>query len=124
MREKFIGYILLILGISVIFFSIFNVYFLFSKKIKPFEVFDLPAITLDLSGLMQSNIQESQLPPEANLNTELVKKEILNDPLNLIANIILYGFFVNSGFKIASLGILLLRPIKVDIKEDKSFLTK
>ncbi|MBU0569957.1 hypothetical protein KKB40_04215, partial [Patescibacteria group bacterium] len=51
------------------------------------------------------------------MSSELVKPELINQPLNLSAHLFLMSFLVNAGFKIASLGNQLLRPIRVKLKE-------
>jgi len=122
MTEKFVGYLLLITGVMIMALSAIGVFLVFSGKMKSFDVFSLPPVTLDLSGLMQAENPDTQLPPQANLETELVKSEVLNQPLNLIANFLFMSFLVNVGFRISSLGIQLLRPIKVNLKGDKSIL--
>lgn len=122
MKEKVTGYTLLIIGIVIMIFSVTGVYMVFSGKTDAFKVFSLPPITLDLSGLMATENPEMELPPQANLETELVKSEVLNSPLNLIAHLLFMGFLLNAGFKISSLGVQMLRPIKVKVRGDKSIL--
>jgi hypothetical protein len=122
MSERIVGYLFLALGLLMIIGSAFGVYYVFTGKFQTFEVFSLPPITLDLSGLMQAENPDMALPPQANLETELVKSDVLNKPLNLIAHILFMGFLMNVGFKIASLGVQLVRPIKVTVKGEKSIL--
>ena len=52
-------------------------------------------------------------------NTVLVSSSLINQPLNLIANLLLMGFIASAGFKIAHLGVMLVRTIKVKVKEEK-----
>ena len=122
MSEKIIGYLLLFTGISAMLGSALGVYFVFSGRYDTYQLFNLPAITLDLSGLMQAENPDMVLPTEANLETELVKSDVLNKPLNLIAHILFMAFLVNVGFKIATLGVQMIRPIKVNLKGEKSIL--
>jgi hypothetical protein len=122
MSEKIIGYLLLFTGILAMIGSALGVYFVFSGRYDTYQLFNLPAITLDLSGLMQAENPDMVLPTEANLETELVKSDVLNKPLNLIAHILFMGFLVNVGFKIATLGVQMIRPIKVNLKGEKSIL--
>jgi hypothetical protein len=121
MSEKGIGYLLLLMGILMILGSGLGVYFVFSGKMEVFRVFDLPPITLDLSGLMQAENPDTVIP-EATLETELIKSDVLNKPLNLVAHLLLMTFFLNVGFKIATLGVQMVRPIKVTLKGEKSIL--
>lgn len=113
MSEKIVGYLLLSLGIILIVFSFFSVYYVFTAKAKPYDLFSLPGISIDLSNLATGELPKEVTP---NLKTELVEADIINKPLNLIAHILLMGFLVNVGFKIASLGVQMVRPIKVNLK--------
>lgn len=122
MSEKVTGYLLLLTGILMIFGSLVGVYFVFTGRSQPYPVFDLPAITLDLSGLMEAEGQEAQqlAASGANLETELVKGDVLNKPLNFASYLLFMSFILNVGFKIASLGVQMVRPVKVTLRgEDK-----
>jgi hypothetical protein len=119
MRENYLGYLLLTLGVLIIILSALGVYLVFSGKVQAFNVFSLPPITLDLSGLMEAESSNIELPTQANLETELVKEDILNKPMNLAAHLLFMTFLSSVGFKIAQLGVLLLRPIKVNLKGEK-----
>jgi len=118
MSEKVTGYLLLALGILLIFGSLAGIYTVFTGRTQPYPIFNLPAITLDLSGLMQAEGQEAQEVSEsgANLQTELVKGDVLNKPMNLVAYLLFMSFLLNVGFKIGSLGVQLIRPIKVHLR--------
>ena|SRR3989344_6499620 len=126
MKEKVIGYSLLTVGILIILYSAFSVYSVFTKKQNPQDVFNLPGISLDLSGLVGSDLspEERALMKEKNVSTkaELVSPEVLNTPLNYTFHILFMGFIASIGFKIANLGTLMVRPIKVNLKEEKSVL--
>ncbi len=120
MSEKVTGYLLLVLGILLIFGSLVGIYFVFTGKTQPYPVFNLPAITLDLSGLMEAEGQEAKQLSDsgASLQTELVKGDVLNKPLNLAAYLLFMSFILNVGFKIGSLGAQLVRPIKVSLRSE------
>ena len=126
MKEKVIGYSLLTVGILIILYAAFSVYSVFTKKQNPQDVFNLPGISLDLSGLVGSDLspEERALMKEKNINTkaELISPEVLNTPLNYTFHILFMGFIASIGFKIANLGTLMVRPIKVNLKEEKSVL--
>lgn len=123
MSEKITGYFLVGVGIFVMLFSSYNIYSLFVLKENPVRIFNLPAISLDMSNLVGSEVPSGQvesLKDQGKLKTELVGSEILNDPLNFAAHVFLMGFFLNLGYKLASLGVQFVRPIKVNLREDKS----
>ena len=111
--NKIIGYLLLIAGLFLIAYSALNVYDVFKGKISPFPLFKFEAIALDFSKFVEG------APPNANLKQELVASELLNQPMNVTAHLLLMGFVASIGFKIASLGVMLVRTIKVNLKEEK-----
>jgi len=111
MSEKLIGYILLILGVTAILFSVLNVYQVFTKKAQPIDLFSFESVSLDLSKLAE------QAPENADLKQELLSSDKLNKPLNIAAHLFFMGFVASTGFKVANLGTQLLRPIKVELKE-------
>ena len=111
MSEKVIGYILLGLGIGAILFSVLNVYQVLTKRIQPIDLFSFESVSLDFSKLAD------QADENADLKQELLSSDKLNKPLNITAHLFFMGFVASTGFKIASLGTQLLRPIKVELKE-------
>lgn len=119
MTEKILGYLLITVGVAIIVYSAINVVNVFSKRSSPVKPLNLPGISLDMSKLVGGDItpeQKTQLE-NADLRAEIVKPELLNQPLNLAAHLFLMGFIASVGFKIASLGVMLVRPIKVTLKE-------
>lgn len=119
MSEKIIGYVLLAFGVSLLLLSAFEVYSVFTGKTSPYPIFNLSPVLLDLSSLVTIDLPEEQLralKDKNNLKTELVSSDVLNKPLNLFAFIIFMGFIANIGFKLASLGVMFLRPIKINLK--------
>lgn len=121
MQEKIIGFSLLTIGILIIVFSAFNVYRVFTGKTNPVDLFNSQGITLDLSSLTGEDLSPEQrqaLEEEGtSLRTELVEPELVNKPLNLGVHLLLMGFLVNVGYKISSIGVQFLRPIKVKLRE-------
>ena len=112
MTEKMIGFALLVFGLVIILASALNIYFIFSGQTHPVKLFDFPAVSLDLSsslGLPSTGVKNAPM--------ELASSALLNDTTNLFAHLFLVGFFVNVGAKIATLGIELLRPVVVKLKE-------
>ena len=99
----------------------FNLYQVFTKQAKPVQLFDFKPISIntneivaanlptELSGLMQQNPSNVQ-------KTEIISAEMINDSSNIFAHLLLVGFFVSLGYKFASLGVQLVRPIVVKLK--------
>lgn len=121
MSEKILGYVLITLGILVMIGASFNLYQVFTKQARPVQLFDFASISIntnemvaanlptELSGLMQQNPANVQ-------KTEIISAEMINDSSNIFAHLLLVGFFVSLGYKLASLGVQLVRPIVVKLK--------
>lgn len=130
MPEKVTGYILIIIGIVAIILSAFSVYQVFTKKSQPVKLFNFKGISLDPSQLINQDLAQNlptNFPPEALelLNqqnrpltkpAEIISPELLNDSSNIFAHLFLMGFIASVGFKLASLGVMLVRPIVVKLK--------
>ncbi len=126
MSEKVIGYILLTIGFLVLIFSAFNVYQVFTGQIKPVQLFNFEGISLNLGNMLGTgegmtaeqqialNQQKAQIAPQ-----ELISSDLLNESSNLAAHLFLMGFMASIGYKIGSLGIQMLRPIVVKVREAK-----
>lgn len=111
MSEKISGYTLLISGIAIILFCAFNVVFVFTGRAQPIQIFNFPALSLDLG-------QSLGLPGGAATKPmDLVPGDMLNQTSNLFAHLFLMGFLASIGEKLASLGVQLVRPIVVKSKE-------
>lgn len=108
MPEKIIGYTLLLVGVFIIAWSAFDVYSVFTKKKKPVALFNFPAQTLNLNEITG----QTSLP-----KTEIISAGVINETVNLISHIFIMGFVLNVGYKISSLGVTLVRPIEVKLKE-------
>jgi len=96
----------------------FSVYQVFTNKSQPVNIFNLPGISIDMSDLVGSDLSPeeiAQLREQKSLKTDLISPEIINKPLNLIAHILFMGFILNVGFKVAALGVGLVRPINVKL---------
>lgn len=104
MTEKIIGYILLAAGVIIILFSASSAYNVFIKKTVPLNFFDLQGITIQANK--QAGIPEMEIFP----------KSSINGIVNLVAYIALMGFVGSVGYKIASLGVGLLRPVVIKQK--------
>ncbi|MBI4058419.1 hypothetical protein HY408_01495 [Candidatus Gottesmanbacteria bacterium] len=117
MNEKTTGYTLLGIGLLLIFVAIASVFGVFTKRITPIDLFNFEGITLNPAELLGSLIPEaSLLTSQSSTQTQLVSPDVLNDTSNLFAHLLLMGFIVNAGFKIATLGTSLIRPVVVKLK--------
>lgn len=104
--EKIIGYALLILGVILLLFSVYEMVNVYNGNTPPPNLVSLSDISLptDQSGTnitLVQGAQISQLP-------------------NLFFWFILMGFVLLAGGKIASLGVSMIKDIKVEIHEPMS----
>lgn len=120
------GYLLIILGVAVIAFAAANVYLVFTKQADPISLFEFTGIELDLSQATQVNLpselQEAgiEITNQPSQKQEILPAGMLNATSNLLAHIVLMGFVVNVGYKIATIGTELVRPIIVKVRPNKS----
>src|SRR3989344_5534149 len=125
MSERILGYALLTIGIVVMVLSGLSVYQVFTKKTQPVKLFNFTGINIDLAQMTANQL--TNLPPEMSqfinqgsneksnaYKTEILPADLINDSSNIFAHLLLMGFIASIGFKLAQLGTLLVRPIKVN----------
>lgn len=113
MNEKMTGYILLIVGILIMVFAAVSVYLVFTKQIQPVQLFSGGGLSVDLGSLMgglQNGLPGQKSQPAA------ISSDLLNQTSNLAAEVFLMGFLVSVGYKLASLGVEMLRPVTIKLK--------
>lgn len=127
MSEKITGYSLLSLGLGIMIFCAVNIFMVFTNKAKPFSYFNIASnnnsnnqgSSLNVNDLvkqMQSGNQNSLSESIPLPKFDLIPPEVLNQTLNLSTQFFLMTFILGFGYKLASLGIQLLRPINVKLK--------
>ena len=120
------GYILLYLGLIIIFFSALSMVMVFANKMDPISYYSGDDLKLDFSSLMPQyelpqipglpeDLQPKTVQPES--NSGAFSSEMLTDSFNLFIHIFLMGFLVNVGFKLAVIGAQLVRPIQVKMPQ-------
>lgn len=120
MSEKIVGYLLLVAGLVIIVIAVISVYSVFTKKSNPVDLFNLGGISIDMSSFAGADLSSEQREQLARSNlstkTELIPSSVLSTPLNYAAHLMFMGFLASIGFKIANIGTMLIRPIKVKLK--------
>jgi hypothetical protein len=124
MSEKITGYSLLFLGIGIMFFCVINIFMVFTNKMEPFSYFNIASSSgegnpLNISNLMkqiQGGNQDALNTSIALPKTDLIPSESLNQMLNLSTQFFLMTFILGFGYKLANLGVQLVRPINVKLK--------
>jgi hypothetical protein len=108
-NEKILGYILLSVGLLFIVFTAHNVYTVFTGSAAAPEIFKMEAI---------------EIPATANSPAvPLMSGQNFGKLLDLVCWYILMFFFAQAGSKIASLGIQLVKEIKVTVKSKDGLTT-
>lgn len=128
LSERLVGYILLTLGIIIMFFAAIQIIAVFTGNAKPIKMFSMDS---KMPTQQQSNqtledlIAQLQQNPQTSLNTaslptpQLIDPKIINDILNLTVYYVIMQFILGLGFKLSNLGVQLLRPIVIQTKDKK-----
>jgi hypothetical protein len=118
MSEKLVGYALLAVGLLIILGSVLNVYQVFNKQASSVNLFSFPGISIDLGKVVASQLpKDVTLPQGTAMQQEIIPAKMLNESANIAAHLFLMGFVASAGYKIASLGVEILRPIQVKVRE-------
>lgn len=124
MSEKVTGYLLLVIGLSIMIVSVINIFMVFTNRTKPFSVFSISSSSsLNINDII-SQFQKNNLSasPSATNQTitppklDILPPEILNQTLNLSTHFFLMSFILGFGYKLANLGVQLIRTINVKLK--------
>lgn len=107
MSEKIIGYIFLVLGVFIVLYSGINVYQVYTRKIPAISLFHFEPVFIEMPVEGSSE----------GVKIEILSERELNETSNIIAHTILMGFIGGVGYKISKIGVYLLRPIVVKLKE-------
>ncbi len=113
-KDKAAGYVLLTGGVVMILYAFISVYNIFTGQGNPVQLFTFNGIAIDLSTMIQGTP-----PPDVDLTQTLVEPDLINVPLNYVAHLLFMGFVSSVGYKIARVGALLVRSIKVQVRQEK-----
>jgi hypothetical protein len=103
--EKVLGYALLAAGLVIIVLSAYNAYLIFTGASAPPQVFKMESVVINLN---------SNSGPANSL--ELISGQNASKFTNMAVWYVLMFFLAQAGGKISSLGIQLLKEIKVVVK--------
>lgn len=113
MTEKQTGNTLLIGGIIVMILAVGIIILLFTGRINPIPLLNIPAPTLN-TGSLVPNVPG--LPKAQGQDIVIIPTKDFNHMLNLGIQFLFMTFIMSFGFKLADLGTKLLRPIKIQEK--------
>lgn len=131
MSERVTGYTLLFIGILIMIIALVNIFMVFTGRMKPIRVIRLDQSTstssFDITQLFPNlpEDQKSQLQQLGGINPTagLFPPELMNDLVNLTTHFFLMTFLMGFGQKLASLGVNLVRPIKVTLRSQMAGVT-
>jgi len=109
MSNRTIGTVLLVTGLSVMFYSALNIIFVFTRQWDPVSLFAFKGIIIDASQLTGTIPLLGKTGPRP---MELLSPDILNILLNYTAHYFLIGFLVSIGGKVSKMGIDLMKEEK------------
>lgn len=110
MEDRVTGYILLVLGVVIMFFAIIQLGLLLTNVIKPFPAFNFTEVfTLIQDVNNQVNGEATQTAVSE------VNPQVVNSVLNHSTYFLYMGFMLNLGFMLAQLGIKLIRPTTIQV---------
>lgn len=113
MSERTNGFIFLYSGLLVMLFAFSIVILVFLGKIEPYKFFEIPAPSIDTANLVPSI---PGVPKPAGQKIEFLPTKDFNRILNIGITYFLMTFILSFGFKISDLGVKLVRPIKIESK--------
>jgi hypothetical protein len=61
-------------------------------------------------------VKALKLEAQKSQKMEIISAEMINTPLNFYAHLFFMGFLATIGYKIASLGVMLVRPLIVKVR--------
>lgn len=106
------------LGLAVIVLSSLSVFLVFTGKMPPVRLFKSTGFSLDTNVLISANYIH-QLPGTPLPKTiELIPASALDQVSNLSIHLILMTFVAGIGYKLALLGVQLLRPIQIKVRTE------
>ena len=118
MTEKIIGYILLAVGLMIIISAAVSVFSVLTRQKNPIEFIKPTAEATVTPKTQEIEGVQVQMPSLTDI-TGMSSLDLVYIT-NLTIHLFLMGFIVNVGFKIASLGTQLVRPIVVKLREKEA----
>lgn len=123
---RVVGYGLLVTGLIIILLAGLNIFNILQGNSRAVSYFDFEPIEISLEALMGSEMSPQQRAAMIEQNggevpkIELVSKKMVDDTTNLLAHIFIVGLLISVGGRIATTGVYLLRPIKVNVAKENT----
>jgi len=110
--KKIFGWVLLIIGIAIIFVSLYFSFTIFTNRSEAPNLFKIEEPEVEVSASTGNSLEDIQKNLEKAMQEQIkniIPKEFLSQLLDLIAWSIFAGLSVFGGSKISSIGINLIR---------------
>lgn len=132
MTEKITGYTLLAIGIIIMIFAAIQIIMVFTGKAQPIGIFtmekDEPAPTKpaeqqamsqeELMKKIQTGDYSSLLANSSGFGGLGIDATSINKMLNLTIYYLIMQFLLGLGYKLASLGVQMVRPLKIEVQRN------
>lgn len=108
--NKILGYLLLFVGLAIIFWTLYNSYNIFTAKITPPEIFK--ASETESVSSQKTKTQDLQAQAEEVIREqfkEMLPPDLLPNLFNLISWSIIAGILIFGGSKVSNIGIKLMK---------------
>src|SRR4030042_5911551 len=105
MQEKALGYFFLFLGLVIILFAALRVYVVFTTKAEPIQLID-PQSNLGFNLSIPNEITGQNIKVPVQMGELKPMVTLINNFVYLV----FMGFFASIGFKIAIIGVNMIRP--------------
>lgn len=124
MKEKKVGYFLLIAGIILMVFAAVQMVLIFTGNVKPVNY--ISGVTQANSSDKENNEGEDPLSnlvlgnllggENGSMTPQIIDTKMIENSLNIMIQYFIMQFILSFGYKIANLGSSLIRPINVVVK--------
>jgi len=106
--NKVLGYILLVCGLLLVLFTIYQSYNIFYNKVNPPYIFKIQTVQKPQTGGTQDIQQQVNNEVSKQIN-QMIPADTVSKILNLLSWSILAGILIFGGAQIAGLGIKLIK---------------
>lgn len=131
--EKIVGYTLLGVGILLMIISSIQIVFIFTGKIMPIQIVKSQPQKSNQNSIKNIDktnydelLQQAQQDPFSLIGSGkdsgisgIIDPAVINQMLNLIIYYFIMQFVLGFGYKLASLGVQMVRPLKVSVEQNR-----
>lgn len=108
--NKILGYLLLFVGLGIIFWTLYNSYGIFTGRITAPQIFEVS----ETESVSKSQTQDLQVQMEEMIREQfknMLPPDLLPNLFNMVSWSIIAGILIFGGGRISNIGIKLIRKI-------------